>query len=116
MGFTRRSTLFGTLVRVDDSGSGPPWPMLLWNPLTHAWDVLGSGSSGSSGSSGGGAASLLVCLPSMTGVLADYLGAASGKAVLTAAGDAISVGALRVAEVPDFVQTGSGDVIGVPGR
>lgn len=111
--FTRYAPLFGTLMRIDDSGGGPPWPLLVWNTYTHAWDAVGA--AGAAGSSGG-VGSPLVRLPSTTGVLANYLGTSAGQAVLTAAGDAISIGALRVAEVPDFVQTASGDVIGAPGR
>lgn len=41
MSFTRWSPLLGTLVRLDDSGTGPPWPLEVYNPGTHNWETVG---------------------------------------------------------------------------
>lgn len=30
--------LFSTLLRLDQSGGGPPWPLQVWNSERQAWD------------------------------------------------------------------------------
>lgn len=38
--------LFKRLLQLDMSGSGPPWPLLVWNADTARWDAVGQAARG----------------------------------------------------------------------
>lgn len=127
----RMQTLWRLLTQLDLSGDGPPWPLLVYNPDSGAFEHVGivggtgpagptgpSGPSGPQGTPGTRAATGDLELgPARTITVLDggYLAAADGTAVLTAVGAPIQTYDLRVWLLPEPVLTRAGQLIGCGG-